>query len=60
MAKDAKHEKLCEAAKAAIDTVNSDTSVSPQATLTSLRDIRRHITMLMDAIEESECEDDEE
>lgn len=60
MAKDAKHEKLCEEAEAAIGRVNSDTSVNPGTTLASLRALRDHINLLIDAIENDDAEDAEE
>lgn len=49
-----------EEAKAAIDKVNVDTSMNPGTTLASLRDIRDHVDLLMDAIENDDSADAEE
>lgn len=55
-----RHDELVEAAKTAIDTVHSDTSVSLQETLMSLRDLGGHIDTLIDAVEQSVPDEEEE
>ncbi len=45
------HEKLYEQAKAAIDRVFADTSVDSEDTRLSLKDLRGHIQVLLDALE---------
>lgn len=53
------HDRLLEAAKMAADSLHTDTSVSPQETLSSLRDLREHIDYLIDAVENSVPEEEE-
>jgi hypothetical protein len=45
-----KHDDLCEDAKRAIDNVHNDISVPLDTTLESLRDLREHIDVLIDAV----------
>jgi hypothetical protein len=45
------HEKLYEQAKAAIDKLFADTSVDSEDTRLSLKDLRGHIQVLLDALE---------
>ncbi len=45
------HEKLYEQAKAAIDKLFADTSVDTDETVISLKDLRGHIQVLLDALE---------
>lgn len=46
-----RHEKLCEAAKSAIDEVVGDVSVSLETTLASLKDIQEHLEMRINGLE---------
>lgn len=53
------HENLVEQAKAAINRVFSDTSVSKSKTRESLQDLREHAAVYIDSIED-ELEDEDE
>lgn len=55
-----KHEKLCEAAKEAIDQVHGDTSVTRGQTLTSLKDVREHLDLLVFSLENDDADDADE
>lgn len=48
------HDKLLEAAKKAVDSVYTDTSVSLVTTLASLHDLRDYLDILIDAARHSE------
>jgi len=54
------HDRLLEAAKKAADVLHSDTSVSAHETFDSLRDLRDHIEVLMDAVASTMPTDNEE
>lgn len=55
-----KHDELLDAAKLATDRLHSDTSVSLHETFDSLRDLRDHVEVLMDAVASNLPTDDEE
>ena len=45
-----RHDELIAAAKESIDELHSDTSVSPEQTLTDLKDVRDHLDITIDAL----------
>ena len=53
-----KHDELLDEARKAADALHGDTSVSLSETRASLRDLRGHIDMLIDAVENSEGDDE--
>jgi hypothetical protein len=44
------HERLCEAAKKAVDAVHQDTTVDVGITLMSLKGIREHVDILIESV----------
>ena len=50
--KKTKHEKLVEAATNAIEALNADSSVSIEKTISSLDDLRDHIDVCIEALNE--------
>lgn len=52
------HERLLDDAKKAADNLHGDTSVDPAETLSSLKDLRGHVEILIEAVDADDGDDD--